>query len=71
MRGEETGEPNGEGRERVGDMGNRGESMLSPKKLNEDMEEGEDGGEREESGDEQAGVAGDEGLEEGTAEMPL
>lgn len=64
------GEPNGEGRERVGDMGKRGESRLSPKNVNEEVEEGEDGGEREESGEEHAGVAGDEGLEVGTAKEP-
>jgi len=69
MRGDEIGEPNGEGRESVGDMGKRGESRLSPKKLKEDVEEGEEGGERVESGDEHAGVAGDEGLEEGTEEL--
>jgi hypothetical protein len=62
MRGEEMGEPNDEGQERVGDMGKRGESRLSQKKLNEDVEEGGGGGEMEESGDKHAGVAGDEGL---------
>lgn len=66
------GEPNGEGRERVGDMGKRGESMLSPKNENEEVEEGEDGGDREDSsGEEHAGVMGDEGLEVGTGEMPF
>lgn len=71
MRGEEIGEPKGEGRDNVGDMGKRGESRLSLKKgeEKEELEVGEEGAEREESGDEQAGVAGDEGLDIGAAEI--
>jgi hypothetical protein len=53
------GEPKGEGRESAGDKGKSGESRPSSKKgeIKEEVEDGE----------EQAGVAGDEGLEDGTA----
>ncbi len=51
----------GEGRERAGDIGNRGDSRLSPKNgERDDSEEEEDGDEGLESGD--------EGSEVGTVE---